>query len=232
MDLCFTSLLHLLFLLLLVCSNLAMNQKNILGGELEPCSFDPLTGWFRDGYCRLGEDVLISLWSFDYVNFAGGRRYSSLPWIFWWCEHCCRQDDRDHGSHTVCAEVGSELQQTSSKYVFLQVTQGFLEYTKGQGNDLSTPRGGFPGLKPGDMWCLCAARWRQVGARHVWPCFLAVTQFVSWLLSFSHFLSHFRQCWRAQLQGWWLQQHTKRPYRFKKAGDKIFKSFHFLRSTR
>jgi len=47
------------------------------------------------------------------------------------------------------------------KYMFLQVTQGFLEYTKGQGNDLSTPRGGFPGLKPGDMWCLCAARWRQ-----------------------------------------------------------------------
>merc|ERR1712032_576038 len=87
--------------------NLAMNQKNILGGELEPCSFDPLTGWFRDGYCR--------------------------------------QDDRDHGSHTVCAEV----------------THAFLEYTKGQGNDLSAPRGGFPGLKPGDMWCLCAARWRQ-----------------------------------------------------------------------
>merc|ERR1712107_414275 len=78
-----------------------------IGSELEPCSFDPLTGWFIDGYCR--------------------------------------QDDRDHGSHTVCAEV----------------TQGFLEYTKGQGNDLSTPRGGFPGLKPGDMWCLCAARWRQ-----------------------------------------------------------------------
>merc|ERR1712209_44666 len=65
-------------------NNMGMNQKNILGGELEPCSFDPLTGWFRDGYCR--------------------------------------QDDRDHGSHTVCAEV----------------TQGFLEYTKGQGNDLST----------------------------------------------------------------------------------------------
>ena len=61
MDLCFTSLLHLLFLLLLVCSNLAMNQKNILGGELEPCSFDPLTGWFRDGYCRLGVDFLICL---------------------------------------------------------------------------------------------------------------------------------------------------------------------------
>merc|ERR1711974_258906 len=107
MELCYTTMLHLVPLLLMVCSNFAMNQKNILGGELEPCSFDPLTGWFRDGYCR--------------------------------------QDDRDHGSHTVCAEV----------------TQGFLEYTKGQGNDLSTPRGGFPGLNPGDMWCLCAARWRQ-----------------------------------------------------------------------
>ena len=43
----------------------------------------------------------------------------------------------------------------------------------------------------------------------------------------THLLSHFRQCWRAQLQGWWLQQHTKRPYRLRKAGDKIFKSFHF-----
>ena len=47
-----------------------------------------------------------------------------------------------------------------------------------------------------------------------------------------NFLSHFRQCWRAQLQGWWLQQHTKRPYRLRKGGDKIFKSLHFLRSTR
>merc|ERR1711928_139828 len=71
---------------LISMNSLAMNQKNILGGELEPCSFDPLTGWFRDGYCR--------------------------------------QDDRDHGSHTVCSEV----------------THAFLEYTKGQGNDLSTPR--------------------------------------------------------------------------------------------
>ena len=43
----------------------------------------------------------------------------------------------------------------------------------------------------------------------------------------SHSLSHFRQCWRAQLQGWWLQQHTKHPYRLRKAGVKIFKSIIF-----
>lgn len=57
----------------------------------------------------------------------------------------CATDPSDFGSHTVCA----------------QVNEGFLNYTKGQGNDLSTPRGGFPGLKPGDFWCLCASRWRE-----------------------------------------------------------------------
>ena len=81
--------------------------RNVLGGELEPCSGDPLTGFYRDGCCRTGPD--------------------------------------DDGVHVVCARVTAE----------------FLECSKDQGNDLSTPRPefGFPGLQPGDQWCLCASRW-------------------------------------------------------------------------
>lgn len=60
---------------------------------------------------------------------------------------CCNSGPRDHGSHTVC----------------VQVTADFLEFSKAQGNDLSTPRPEFefPGLRPGDRWCLCAARWKE-----------------------------------------------------------------------
>lgn len=60
---------------------------------------------------------------------------------------CCRTDEHDHGSHTVCA----------------QVTAPFLEFSKSRGNDLSTPipAYNFPGLKPGDHWCLCALRWQE-----------------------------------------------------------------------
>jgi uncharacterized protein (DUF2237 family) len=59
----------------------------------------------------------------------------------------CETDDRDVGRHVVCAEM----------------TADFLAFTKAKGNDLSTPvpEVGFPGLKPGDRWCLCAARWRE-----------------------------------------------------------------------
>ena len=59
----------------------------------------------------------------------------------------CMTDERDHGKHTVCAVM----------------TEDFLEYTKSKGNDLSSPNPtfGFPGLKPGDKWCLCAARWLE-----------------------------------------------------------------------
>lgn len=57
----------------------------------------------------------------------------------------CFTDDMDEGTHTVCARVNDE----------------FLDYTKSKGNDLSTPRGSFPGLKDGDNWCLCALRWKQ-----------------------------------------------------------------------
>lgn len=85
------------------------DAKNVLGGVLETCSTDPITGFFRDGCCNTG---------------AG-----------------------DFGSHVVCA----------------QMTEPFLSYTKAQGNDLSTPMPmyNFPGLKPGDRWCLCATRWKE-----------------------------------------------------------------------
>ena len=80
----------------------APQQRNVLGGPLELCSADPLTGFFRDG--------------------------------------CCRTDEDDTGSHTVCARV----------------TEEFLAFSRAVGNDLSTarPEYGFPGLKPGDRWCL------------------------------------------------------------------------------
>ncbi len=60
---------------------------------------------------------------------------------------CCNTSDQDTSSHTVCVEASQE----------------FLEFSRLRGNDLSTPRPefGFSGLKPGDRWCLCAARWLE-----------------------------------------------------------------------
>lgn len=82
---------------------------NVLGEELESCSEEPLTGFFRDG--------------------------------------CCNTNEYDYGNHTVCVEL----------------TQEFLEYSRFRGNDLSTPRPefAFPGLRPGQRWCLCAERWLE-----------------------------------------------------------------------
>ena len=82
---------------------------NVLGDRLEPCSMQPLTGFFRDG--------------------------------------CCNTSREDRGRHTVCVIVTAE----------------FLALSKYLGNDLSTPRPEFhfAGLKPGDRWCLCAARFLQ-----------------------------------------------------------------------
>jgi uncharacterized protein (DUF2237 family) len=59
----------------------------------------------------------------------------------------CRTDDRDFGSHTVCAIVSED----------------FLKFTRSRGNDLSSPapQYGFPGLKAGDRWCLCVKRWKE-----------------------------------------------------------------------
>jgi len=90
---------------------------NVLGGTLQLCSRDPMTGYLRNGHCDT-----------------------------------CPQDE---GSHTVCAVVTAE----------------FLAYSKYLGNDLSTPRPefGFPGLKAGDQWCLCAARFLQAHHEGVAP---------------------------------------------------------------
>ncbi len=90
---------------------------NVLGGLLETCSLYPLTGFLRDGDCRIGPN--------------------------------------DVGRHGVCA----------------QVTDAFLEFTKNRGNDLSTPlpAAGFPGLKPGDRWCLCVDRWTEAEENGVAP---------------------------------------------------------------
>ena len=86
-----------------------MEQRNVHGEALEVCSMEPLTGFYRDGYCNTGPE--------------------------------------DRGSHTVCTVV----------------TEEFLEHQKLVGNDLSTPVPflGFPGLKPGDRWGVCASRWLQ-----------------------------------------------------------------------
>ena len=68
---------------------------------------------------------------------------------------CCNTSEQDVGSHTVC----------------VQVTDEFLQYSRFAGNDLSTPvpQYGFPGLKPGDCWCLCAARWLQAHEQDMAP---------------------------------------------------------------
>jgi uncharacterized protein (DUF2237 family) len=83
--------------------------RNVFGEPLEPCSFDPLTGFHRDG--------------------------------------CCRTGGQDVGVHAVCAVM----------------TEEFLAFSRSVGNDLSTPEPawGFPGLGPGDRWCLCASRWAE-----------------------------------------------------------------------
>ena len=68
---------------------------------------------------------------------------------------CCNTSEDDGGSHTVCVKV----------------TQEFLEFSRFRGNDLSTPapQFGFPGLKPGDAWCLCAARWLEAHEHNMAP---------------------------------------------------------------
>lgn len=79
-----------------------------------------------------------------------GRAISSCcrsPLTGFYRDGCCNTGPEDLGSHTVCA----------------QMTKAFLEFSRKRGNDLSTPNvaSGFPGLSPGDKWCLCAARWKE-----------------------------------------------------------------------
>jgi len=66
---------------------------------------------------------------------------------------CCETSDDDIGSHTVCAQMTTE----------------FLAFSKARGNDLSTSRAGFVGLRPGDRWCMCAARWLEAHLAGVAP---------------------------------------------------------------
>jgi uncharacterized protein (DUF2237 family) len=72
---------------------------------------------------------------------------SENPLTGFYRDGCCNTESGDLGSHTVCTRV----------------TADFLKYSRTMGNDLSTPRAefGFPGLRPGDQWCLCAARWQE-----------------------------------------------------------------------
>ncbi len=72
---------------------------------------------------------------------------STSPLTGFFRDGCCNTGPEDLGVHTVCCEV----------------TADFLAFSKARGNDLSTPRPefGFSGLKPGDRWCLCAARWQE-----------------------------------------------------------------------
>ncbi len=85
------------------------SETNVLGGELEPCGTDPMTGFFRDG--------------------------------------CCSTGPQDLGSHTICAVVTAE----------------FLAHQTSIGNDLQTPHPQFrfPGLVPGDRWCVTAVNWAR-----------------------------------------------------------------------
>ena len=99
-------------------------ERNVLGGELQLCGTDPVTGFFRDGCCNTGED--------------------------------------DVGSHTICAVV----------------TREFLDHRRSIGNDLTAamPMYGFPGLVPGDRWCVTALNWARAYAAGVAaPVVLAAT---------------------------------------------------------
>jgi len=81
------------------------------------------------------------------TNVLGGelKVCGTDPMTGWHREGYCTTDKNDRGTHTVCSEVNND----------------FLEYTKSMGNDLSSKRGSFPGLKEGDRWCLCANRWLE-----------------------------------------------------------------------
>jgi uncharacterized protein (DUF2237 family) len=83
--------------------------KNVLGGPLQSCCTDPMTGFYRTGRCETGPG--------------------------------------DIGLHVICAQVTAE----------------FLAFSRARGNDLTTPvpEADFPGLVPGDRWCLCATRWKE-----------------------------------------------------------------------
>lgn len=114
-------------------------------------------------------------------NVLGGQLLtcSNDPVTGFWRTGCCDTGEDDVGQHTVCAEV----------------TQEFLEFSKVSGNDLSTPRPGFPGLRPGDRWCVCVLRWKEAMENGVAPPIVleatheAALEFVSLNDLFRHALS-------------------------------------------
>ncbi len=91
------------------------------------------------------------------VNVLGGilEPCSILPMTGFFRDGCCATGPEDVGSHTVCAVMTAE----------------FLTFSRARGNDLSTPMPayGFPGLKPGDRWCLCAPRWQEAFSANAAP---------------------------------------------------------------
>lgn len=80
---------------------------------------------------------------------------SEAPMTGYFRDGCCNTSDQDGGSHTVCVEISAP----------------FLECMLSLGNDLSTPvpAYGFPGLKPGDRWCVCAPRWLEAYEQQMAP---------------------------------------------------------------
>ena len=93
----------------------------------------------------------------DDRNVLGGRLEvcSTSPRTGFYRDGCCNTGPEDLGLHVVCT----------------QVTREFLAFARRQGNDLVSPAPeyGFPGLKPGDRWCLCVQRWREALLAHVAP---------------------------------------------------------------
>ena len=87
----------------------------------------------------------------DAINVLGGplETCSQQPRTGYYRDGCCNTGRDDAGSHTVCAEM----------------TAAFLDFTRARGNDLTAPAIGFPGLRTGDRWCLCAGRWLEA-AQH------------------------------------------------------------------
>ncbi|MGA8033041.1 MAG: DUF2237 domain-containing protein [Casimicrobiaceae bacterium] len=94
---------------------------------------------------------------FDDTNVLGGRLApcSVSPRTGFYRDGCCNTGSEDVGMHVVCARM----------------TREFLDFERERGNDLVTPvpEAGFPGLKPGDQWCVCAARWREAFEAGVAP---------------------------------------------------------------